>query len=220
MGGQVSKAARPASTAAKAAATAAGAPPPPPMPAHTASPFPANAKLPPGWNPDAPRGERRPKYGWEMDMSSKPKPETIEFQAQEDLKMQMLAKDFATRGPHIDRRPTRLPSTPEDVSTPTPGPSDPATRPASSATPILQRRRLNEALQAANAAQLSAPAAGLLTLDQLTAVWDLSHSAADLAAATGVPEAKINALRKFTSPNRVEIVERNVVGVWASAPKA
>ncbi|KNE58931.1 hypothetical protein AMAG_04465 [Allomyces macrogynus ATCC 38327] len=148
--------------------------------------------------PDAPRGQRRPKLAWEVDMTKKPTLVDEGFHKQENLKSQLIAREL--RGLMLDKTPQAKPSNPTDVKTTT-------TRPSASSS---QR-------------QPASPPPGV-SMDMLNLI--LTSPAAspeairELAARTKVSEASIAALRQHFGVYRVQEAGERRVGVWADSARA
>ncbi|ORZ36723.1 hypothetical protein BCR44DRAFT_1431675 [Catenaria anguillulae PL171] len=150
-------------------------------------------------------------------MSQKPKEETIEFIEREDIKNQILAKDFAARGLHLQEKPAAkdLPLTPQDLNRHSSSASAAST--TTTVIPILARRKAQEQIQQqATSSHPSVPVPGLLTLDQLMAVWAApsEQAVAELAAKYQIPLEKLQAVRKYTNTYHVAEWGGSYVGVW------
>ncbi|KAJ3373204.1 hypothetical protein GGF31_001196 [Allomyces arbusculus] len=194
MGSQASKIARSAGSAASRTVAESG------TAAASKSPSVghyARGELPKGYNPDAPRGQRRPKLAWEVDMTKKPTLVDEGFHKQEDLKSQLIAREL--RGVMLDKTPQAKPSNPTDVKTTT-------TRPSASSS---QR-------------QPASPPPGV-SMDMLNLI--LTSPAAspeairELAARTKVSETSIAALRQHFGVYRVQEAGERRVGVWADSAR-
>ncbi|KNE71585.1 hypothetical protein AMAG_16147 [Allomyces macrogynus ATCC 38327] len=196
MGSQASKIARSAGSAASRTAAESGtaaASKQAPSVGHY-----ARGELPKGYNPDAPRGQRRPKLAWEVDMTKKPTLVDEGFHKTEDLKSQLIAREL--RSVMLDKTPQAKPSNPTDIKTTTTRPSaSGAQRQPASTPPGVSMDLLNLIL--------TSPAAS-------------PEAIRDLAARTKVSEASIAVLRQHFGVYRVQEAGERRVGVWADSASA